>query len=237
MNNKNSTPSSDSQLPFGVLDTDYHEGRLKKRQLIYRLQRRTLEVAEAIERYAVADVGTIVDIGTADALMLKKLRERIRCQTCIGFDYSLKLMQTTNLPGIAKVQADALALPLMDDCADVAITTAVIEHVPDPGDMIQEIARVLRPAGLLVLTTPDPFMEKVASTLGLLKDPGHQETLNLSQLRALAQQAGFEVVSAKKFMFSPVGFPWEYTIEGWLDRLGLDTIMANQLLVARRPAH
>jgi hypothetical protein len=85
-----------------------------------------------------------------------------------------------------------------------------------------------------VMTTPEPTMERISSQLGILKDPGHQETFNLRQLTDMTNANGFQVVKASKFMFSPVGFPAEKQIEKIFGPLGLSLVMANQLVVARR---
>jgi len=45
-------------------------------------------------------------------------------------------------------------LPFRDGCFDAVITTEVIEHVPDDRKTIGELARVLVPGGLLILSTP-----------------------------------------------------------------------------------
>ena len=58
--------------------------------------------------------------------------------------------------------------------------------------------------------------------------------MNLKQLSQMARENQFEVVEAKKFMFSPIGFPAEKTIEKIFGPLGLRLVMANQLLVARK---
>jgi hypothetical protein len=49
-----------------------------------------------------------------------------------------------------------------------------------------------------------------------------------------AETTGFQVVEAKKFMFSPVGFPAEKLIERGMRATGLDLVMANQLVVVRK---
>ena len=221
-------------LPMGVYDVDYFVGRQHKRQLVYRLQRRTDEVDRALRRYGEGQVRTVIDVGTADGLMLQKLRPRWPETLFLGLDYSLPLLQAVELEGAHKAQADAQQLPLKSGTADAVIATAIIEHVPDPHVMLHECARILRPGGLLILTTPDPFMDRVASALGLLKDSGHQYTFNLKQLCELAEETGYEVAETRKFMFSPVGFPAEKTIERIFGPLGLRLVMANQLVVARR---
>lgn len=224
----------DGNLPHGVYDVDYYHGRQKKKQLVYRLKRRTDEVERALRTYGDGKLQVIVDVGTADGLMMENLRQRMGQLRFVGIDYSIGLLKAVNLPGIFKVQADAAKLPVKSGIADAVVATAIIEHVPDPPSMMRECGRLLRPGGLLVITTPAPFMEKVASALGIWKEGGHDTTLNLKQLSQMARENGYTVLESSKFMFSPIGFPAEKTIEKILGPIGLRLVMANQLLVARR---
>ncbi len=57
--------------------------------------------------------------------------------------------------------------------------------------------------------------------------------MNLKQLRDLAQMCGFTVVKTQKFMLSPVGMPFEFTLEKKIRSLHMDFLMASQLLVVR----
>ncbi|MDA2936969.1 methyltransferase domain-containing protein [Acidobacteria bacterium AH-259-A15] len=221
-------------LPFGVYGVDYHEGRRAKRQLIYRLRRRTDEVEGALRRYSDRLPRVIVDLGTADGLMLDELSRRIGSATFFGLDLSYELLRANPNGVAARVQADALSVPLAPGVADAVIATAVIEHVSNAKRMVLETCRILRSGGLLILTTPDPLLERIATRLGVLKDPGHQKTYTLRELCSLVKENGFEVVHARKFMFSPVGFPAEKLIERGLTAVRLYALMANQLLVARK---
>lgn len=55
----------------------------------------------------------------------------------------------------AEVHADLYqSVPLRDASADVVLLLEVLEHVPDPSRLLREVARVLRPGGLLLLATP-----------------------------------------------------------------------------------
>ena len=221
-------------LPHGVYDVDYYHGRHKKKQLVYRLRRRTDEVERSLRAYTEGPLKVIVDVGTADALMLRNLQQRLGQLTFVGLDRSLGLLKAEKLSGIQKVQGEALQLPVKDAVADAVVATAIIEHVPDPPKMMREMGRVLRTGGLMVITTPAPFMEKVAEALGIWKEGGHDTTLNLKQLKEMANGNGYKVVEATKFMFSPIGFPAEKSIEKIFGPLGLRLVMANQLLVARK---
>lgn len=229
------SPNSASDLQMGVYDVDYFAGRQNKPQLIYRLRRRTDEVESALRRFSNGHTQVIVDVGTADGLMLHGLQKRMGDRTFLGIDLSMGLLKAYQADGIDKTQGDACCLPVQDNAADAVIATAIIEHVPNPNAMMREVYRVMRPGGLLILTTPDPLMERISTTLGILKEAGHQETFNLSQLENLARVNGFHVLEAKKFMFSPVGFPAEKQIEQIFGPLGLSYAMANQLIVAQKP--
>lgn len=54
-------------------------------------------------------------------------------------------------------QADVMSIPHPDGSFDIVISCETIEHVTDPRLAVREMARVLRPAGRLLLTTPNYF--------------------------------------------------------------------------------
>lgn len=50
--------------------------------------------------------------------------------------------------------ADASALDVPDDAFDTVLMGEIVEHIPDASPFLKEAARVLRPDGVLALTTP-----------------------------------------------------------------------------------
>lgn len=56
---------------------------------------------------------------------------------------------------VSWMQQDACALNIPDNSFDVVISSECIEHVPDPEKALREMVRVLKPGGLLVVTTPN----------------------------------------------------------------------------------
>jgi 2-polyprenyl-3-methyl-5-hydroxy-6-metoxy-1,4-benzoquinol methylase len=56
-------------------------------------------------------------------------------------------------PGFRVVRADVGASPFASGCADAIALTEVVEHVAEPAATLGEVARCLRPGGVVVITT------------------------------------------------------------------------------------
>ena len=52
------------------------------------------------------------------------------------------------------VVSEANAIPVPDASFDVVICTEVLEHVPEPIDVVREFGRIVAPGGRLILTAP-----------------------------------------------------------------------------------
>jgi 2-polyprenyl-3-methyl-5-hydroxy-6-metoxy-1,4-benzoquinol methylase len=90
------------------------------------------------------------------------------------------LPQPAGLNGSATwIEADLNgALPLHDDAVDAIISTEVIEHLENPRAAFREFGRLLRPGGILLLTTPN--QESFRSLLSLLIRGHHVDFLDSS---------------------------------------------------------
>jgi SAM-dependent methyltransferase len=63
------------------------------------------------------------------------------------------------------VRGDLLALPFPDGVFDKVIAAEVLEHIPDDGAAMAEIARVVRPGGRIAVTVPRWWPERVCWAL------------------------------------------------------------------------
>jgi SAM-dependent methyltransferase len=91
--------------------------------------------------------------------------------------------------GLIPLLADGHRLPLRPSEFDLAVSLETIEHMEDPELFAEELARVLKPGGILLLSTPN-------SLLTLKTNPYHLREFTLAELRALLDRAGFRVQRA-----------------------------------------
>jgi SAM-dependent methyltransferase len=91
---------------------------------------------------------------------------------------------------------DANAMPFGNEVFDRVIAAEVLEHVPSDRRAMAEIARVLRPGGLLAVTVPAWLPERICWRLSddYHNTPGgHVRIYTRPELEAKLRTAGFEV--------------------------------------------
>lgn len=122
---------------------------------------------------------------------------------------------TAGLDNVEFSEGDATALAFGDDSFDGAITRFSFHHIPAPGRVVAEMARVVRPGGPVVigdlLTDPDSDAATWHQEIDRLRDPSHWATLTRDRLLAIGAAAGLELESERVA-------PIELDFEEWLGR-------------------
>ena len=142
--------------------------------------------------------------------------------------------------GSRGLAADACRLPVRDESFDLVISSELLEHTEAPGRALEELARVLRTKGLLVLTTPNRVWQgpvRAASRLGLRPFHGLENFLGWRDLEQSCSAAGLEILVH-------VGFhPWPFQlglhrvaarVEKYFAGGHGGKLMVNQALVAQK---
>ena len=98
--------------------------------------------------------------------------------------------------------ADATALPFPDSMFGSVVSICVIEHIPDDIRVLQEVARVLKPGGAFIFSTPSDAFE--SNLLGaddservdkVNQRLGHYHYRGLDEWKDLLREQGLEVDS------------------------------------------
>ncbi|HEY6793990.1 MAG TPA: class I SAM-dependent methyltransferase [Kineosporiaceae bacterium] len=105
-------------------------------------------------------------------------------------------------PGVGGGQAetvhgDATALPFADATFDRVIAAEVLEHIPDDGGAVRELARVLRPGGIAAVTVPRWGPEKVCWLLSNAyhaNEGGHIRIYRRRRLERQLRGAGLQIL-------------------------------------------
>jgi dolichol-phosphate mannosyltransferase len=108
-------------------------------------QRRRFRI---IQRFA-ADAGWVLDIGCGSSRIVQSLSH------VVGTDLDIGKLRWLRGPGRHLVRADLNRMPFGDGAFDAVIASEVIEHVPREEMRMEQLVRVIRPGGLLILGTPD----------------------------------------------------------------------------------
>src|SRR5580693_4833364 len=104
-------------------------------------------------------------------------------------------------PRVEVMHGNLAELPLADASVDVVVNFQVIEHLWDQTQFVRECARVLRPSGLLMVSTPNRITFSPGRDTPI--NPFHTRELNAAELTELLHDAGFTSVSMSGVFHGP----------------------------------
>ena len=113
------------------------------------------DTVRQLEDYGDLAGRTVVDIGGGPGHFTAALRSR--GARCYLFEPDSGEMLSRGAAPSGAVLADGYWLPVRDGGADICLSSNVLEHVPDPSGLIDEMVRVTRPGGLVYLSFTNWF--------------------------------------------------------------------------------
>ena len=116
-----------------------------------------------------------------------------------------------------QVDLNVEGIPYPDGFFETVIAGDVIEHVVNPMWMLCEANRVLKPGGMLIVSTPNPyyyweFMQNllVKHTFMKATQEGHFTCFTRINMRNILDRTGFELVTELGNFFSVIVLKWTF---------------------------
>lgn len=130
------------------------------------------------------------------------------------------------------VKGDVCEMKFDDNIFDYVISTEVIEHTPNPRKALQEIYRVLKKQGILILTVPNKvwhFSVVIGNILKLRPYEGYENWIGWYQLKNWMKETGFNICDMFGFHVVPFVFTRLYGVIDYFDRYGrsIGQVMLN----------
>jgi len=164
--NPDATPSMEGHLTGNVKEffdsfaASYGQGRY--------FELRRAAVFQILAPY-IENAQRILDLGCGNGLYLVELCKLGKLRRPAGMDLSEAMLAKARekLGERADfVRADAVAIPLKANCWDFVICSHVLLFVKELGRCVADIARSLRPGGLVVVTTAPNLVVRLRQMLG-----------------------------------------------------------------------
>jgi len=144
-------------------------------------------------------------------------------------------LETPNLDIDYRVQSSAELAAAEPESFDAVCCMELIEHVPDPAALVSDLARMVKPGGMVVMSTlnrtPAAFGAAILGAeyiMRMLPRGTHHyaQFLKPSELGRLMRHAGLEVDDVSGLGYNPI------SRKAWVSRL----TAVNYLISARKPA-
>ena len=187
----------------------------------------------------------ILDAGCGDGINLFGLHQALRKHSCdielFGIDYNpLRVTRAQELEGVAGLLQGSLScLPFSSETFDIILCNQVLEHIYDDLLALQELNRILRPRGLLILGVPNEgcLLAKLRNNFvqpQIARTTDHVQFYTSFALGARTTAAGFQKVRIHSEGF----FVPHLRINNWLqaNRLGRSILSTCRNLLPSQAA-
>mgnify|MGYP004447846963 CR=1 FL=1 len=185
------------------------------------------EFSRAIEDLRRIDAKRILDVGCGSGVFLEFLRSRIPGVELYGYDLNDKLLEQLVGRGFGVLPSDPDRFDQMHSeqpLFDAICLLQVLEHTAEPVEFLKRFIKLLRPGGILIITTPNASGPIRCFPDALTEIPPHHVTRwTQDAYAALLPRLGTTI---KSFQIEPLP---DYLWDGYLPAMWNDAIWPAQI--------
>jgi len=171
---------------------------IKDSNFTYRL------LISVINKYLKNSNQKILDIGCGAGTLSLYLANK--GHSTLGLDISskaieecLKSKKALGLNNVAFRTLDFLTMKTKNRY-DTVLFTEVIEHLEDDSKALRSIHKLLKPSGIMILSTPSDTapLHKLGITKKFDEEVGHLRRYSLGEIQGMVRKSGFKIIETKK---------------------------------------
>ena len=153
---------------------------------------------EFVQSFVPKSATSILDVGCGSAWVAKACQNsgKFVCSLDVSVVNPRKAVERYPSPNHVGVAADTYHLPFKDASFDCIIAAEIIEHVPDPKAFADELMRVVKPGGVVIISTPYKerlVYEQCVHCNQMTPHNAHLHTWDETSLRSLFESASANV--------------------------------------------
>ncbi|MCI4676622.1 class I SAM-dependent methyltransferase [Candidatus Mycolicibacterium alkanivorans] len=133
----------------------------------------------------------VLEAGCGEGYGADLIASAARRVIAVDYDAAAVAHVRARYPQVQVLAADLTSLPLLAASVDVVVGFQVIEHLWDQPQFVTECSRVLRPGGLLLMSTPNRITFSPGRDTPV--NPFHTRELNAAELAELLTDGGFRM--------------------------------------------
>lgn len=201
---------------FDLQKTLYQSANYTRRRLH---QTRLGWVTHAIEKYSPkTSKNRAIEYGPGSGIYLPVLAKEF--QHVVAADVEFAYLEgisplLDDLKALSLMRDDIMNSTLVDNNFDLILCSEVLEHVPNPEKALATLYRIVKPGGIVVVTTPQRFSVlelccKIAFLPGVIQlvrkiyrepilETGHISLKSQKEFRQLVSNAGFDIIEETNF--------------------------------------
>lgn len=178
------------------------------------------EELRILRESGVGGPGVLLELGAGSGAVTRRLCAAMPDTAIAALDIDETLLRHARGAGAALAVGDAARVPLRDSCVDAVVLRYVLQHIADPGPVLAEAGRVLRPGGRIAVIEVDgacwgladplyPELAGVHAKVAAAQRAAGGDRAIGRRLTRLLRDAGFDQVTLRLFGTTSDDLPME----------------------------